>query len=623
LKAVCLASVFAIAAVPSPASLGEPASVSTSTPAPKSATTVSSIARIEASYADWLDAVSAVSTIDSGLTARVADRGRDDWAARRRDLTAKLELELASADPKLLRAEDARALRAMRKGFADADPEEPVVDDQHPRVGCAQREDAKSDMATLQRALYACFEEIGNHISFDGQSIVRTTALQQLQQLDDGRQRKGLFLALSPLWDAVNGTDTAASPYRRMMKMAGAAASRSGKSPMSDAAATLGIAPDDVEQWLMQVLDAWRLRSGGPPLEPWDYWYDSAAASRAVSGAAGRESLLAIAKRFYRDLGADLDQLGVRHDLDVRPGKAPLAYTDLVRMGRRIGDAWLPAQARVSANYEQGGLFVVNELIHEDGHAVHYLAVRTRPAYFSLGDDLFFEAFADVPAWSSSEPPWQQKYLGVAADEGSSLRELYSNVVLDVAWSLFELRMFKNPTADPNALWTQITSHYLNIAPHPELSWWALRVQLVRWPGYMINYGLGAVLTADIRERTRESIGQFDTGNRRWYEWTSTHLLRYGSSVATPQLLRGFLGRPVSPAAILAQMQRVGPRSTNRLAGQHLKQALFQQLDGLIDVGFIDHQRRHEAYRAQAAGQQDEPVVVGARDQRVAEFLGR
>jgi hypothetical protein len=583
----------------------------------------SSIARIEASYADWLDAVSAVSTIDSGLTTRVADRGREDWVATRRDLNVMVGASLASANPKLLSAADARALLAMRKGFADADPEEPVADAQHPRVGCAERQGAGQDVATLQLALYACFEEIGNHISFDGRSIVRTTALQQLQQLDDTRQRKRLFLAFSPLWEAVNGANTADSPYRRMMKGAGAAAGRSGKSPISDAAATLGITPAQVEQWLMQVLDAWRLRNSGPALEPWDYWYDSAAASRAVSGAVPRESLLAIAKRFYRDLGADLDQLGVRHDLDVRPGKAPLAYTDIVRMGRRLGAAWLPAQARVSANYEQGGLFVVNELIHEDGHAVHYAAMRTRPAYFSLGDDLFVEAFADVPAWSSSEPPWQQKYLGVAADEGSSLRELYSNVVLDVAWSLFELRMIKNPSADPNALWTEITSHYLNIAPHPELSWWALRVQLVRWPGYMINYGLGAVVTADIRERTRESIGQFDTGNRRWYSWSSAHLLRYGSSVATPQLLRRFLERPVSPAAILAQLQRVGSRSSDRLAGQHLEQAPIQQLDRLIDVGFIDHQRRHEAYRAQAAGEQNEPVVVGAGDQRIAELLGR
>jgi Zn-dependent M32 family carboxypeptidase len=74
----------------------------------------------------------------------------------------------------------------------------------------------------------------------------------------------------------------------------------------------------------------------------------------------------------------------------------------------------------------------------------------------------------------------------------------------------------------------------------------------------MINYGLGAVLTADIRQHIRDAVGQFDTGNLRWYPWTSAHLLRFGSSVETRQLLHRFLGRAVSPDAILAQLQRVG-----------------------------------------------------------------
>jgi hypothetical protein len=386
---------------------------------------------------------------------------------------------------------------------------------------------------------------------------VRTTALQQLQQLEDGTRRKRLFLALTPLWTAVNGANTPDSPYRRMMALNGAVVAVNGRSPISDAAATLGIPPQQVEQWLVQVLEAWQTRSKGPALEPWDYWYASSGASRELSPAISRESVLPTAKRFYRDLGADLDQLAVRHDLDIRPGKAPLAYTDQIRIGRRIGTTWRPMQARVSANYEQGGLFVLNELIHEDGHAVHFAALRTRPAYFSLGDDLFFEAFADVPAWSSSEPAWQRKYLGSGTTEGAALRELFSNVMLDVAWGLFELRMLADPSRDPNLLWAEITSRYLNITAHPELSWWALRVQLVRWPGYMINYGLGAVLTADIRQHIKDAIGPFDTGNPRWYPWTSAHLLRFGSSVETARLLHQFLGRGVSPDAILAQLKRV------------------------------------------------------------------
>lgn len=525
---------------------------------PLSAASDAPLAHVEAEYADWLDATSAVSTIDSGLMGRVDGRDRGEWDRQRRELAATLESELPLINESALGREDARALIAMRKGFASNG----LSSSESETGRCADRIDSgggAEDLTALQVALYACFEEIGNRISFEGDTIVRTTALQWLQELDDGGRRKRLFLTFEPLWSALNGNNTPDSPYRRMIGLAAAQARRSGSSPIDEAAATLGISDAQVEGWLEEILKTWRDHAGGPAREPWDYWYASAAAARELSRAIPRAAVLPISERYYRDLGADLRRLGVLHDLDVRPGKAPLAYTDQVRIGRRTGGQWRPVIPRVSANYQEGGMFVLNELIHEDGHAVHEAAVRTRPAFYSLGDDLFVEAFADVPAWSSMEPAWQRKYLGTSASAAASLRELFSDVMLDVAWGLFELRMLRDPTADPNAIWTDITSRYLNIVPHPELSWWALRVQLVRWPGYMINYGLGAVLTADIRQRTAQAIGRFDTGNARWYAWTAAHLLRFGASLETADLLRRFLGRPVSTAALLNQLRRLEP----------------------------------------------------------------
>jgi hypothetical protein len=518
---------------------------------------------VEAEYADWLDATSAVSSIDSGLMTRIDGRDRHEWDGRRRQLTEALESELKRINESALGREDARALGVMRKGLVsnalDASESAPGRCADRLEAGGAGSTGASSDPTALQVALYSCFEEIGNRISFEGNSIVRTTALQWLQELDGAERRKRLFLAFEPLWSAVNGGNTPDSPYRRMIGLSAAQARRSGGTLIDDAAATLGASNAQIERWLEDVLEAWRSHTHGAALEPWDYWYASASASRQLAHTIARDAVLPISERYYRDLGADLRRLGVLHDLDVRPGKAPLAYTDIVRIGRRIDGRWRPAIARVSANYQQGGLFVLNELIHEDGHAVHYAAVRTRPAFYSLGDDLFFEAFADVPAWSSMEPAWQRKYLGTSATAAASLRELYSDVMLDVAWGLFEMRMLRDPDTDPNALWTDITARYLNIVPHPELAWWALRVQLVRWPGYMINYGLGAVLTADIRQRTARAIGPFDSGNARWYAWTSRNLLQFGSSIDTSDLLRRFLGRPVSTEALLNQLRRLGP----------------------------------------------------------------
>jgi Zn-dependent M32 family carboxypeptidase len=77
----------------------------------------------------------------------------------------------------------------------------------------------------------------------------------------------------------------------------------------------------------------------------------------------------------------------------------------------------------------------------------------------------------------------------------------------------------------------------------------------------MVNYGLGAVLTAEMRQHIAEDLGAFDTGDSCWYGWLSEHLLRYGSERDTRTLMQDFLGRPVSPQALLQQIHRLKPVS--------------------------------------------------------------
>jgi hypothetical protein len=245
----------------------------------------SPMARAESVYADWLDAVGALATVDSGLATEFAGRGHGAWAAQVSKLTAKLDIALAAIDRAALTLQDASALKAIRRGRSDHAPESPAADPKEPALQCADAARPAADANILQIALYACFEEIGNRIDFEGRTIVRTTALQELQQLADSEQRKRLFLAFSPLWAAINEENTANSPYRRMLALNGADVRISGRSPIRAAAATLGITPVEVEQWLVQVLEAWHARSRGPSLEPWDYWYASARASRELSTA--------------------------------------------------------------------------------------------------------------------------------------------------------------------------------------------------------------------------------------------------------------------------------------------------------------------------------------------------
>jgi len=521
-------------------------------------TSSSAVAEAEAIYADLADSYGVITTIDSGLFSTYQGKDSASWERAYSEKRKQVADKLSKIPVSGLSALDARALEVMNGHLRDDFPEQ-FLDENAPPEHCQDAQRQNLSMTSLEGALSACFTELGNNLEFEGKHVTRVSALGMLEEISEEPRRKQLFYAFTPLWDAVNGKDGAASPYRRLLPLVVSAAGGQGTS-IDSAARTIGVSSQEVESWLEQILEAWRQVDGGEMVEPWNYFYRGGEATRALSAVTPKNSFVSVNQRYYRYLGADLQKLGVLYDLEARPGKAPLAYTDYVTRGRLVDGNWRPTVVRISGSYATGGLGLLNELVHENGHAVYMMAIHERPAFMDVSAALFDEAFADVPAWNTYEPAWQRKYLGQAAPEKASLRGLLSSVMLDVAWALYECRMLHTPTADPNAMWTDITSHYLHIVRHPEISWWAIRGQLVQMPGYMVNYGLGSVLTADLRQHTREELGPFEAGNPRWYSWTGDHLLHFGEEKDTAALLKQFLGRPVSPQALLDQIQRIASR---------------------------------------------------------------
>lgn len=511
-----------------------------------------SLAEIEGAYADFNDAAGAIGLIESGWRDSYEGRTRGEWERLQEDARKQVLEGMAGLPAGGLSVDDARAVEIMRRSMADFEEAGSLA----PSGKCADAQRKDIEYSALREALYGCFGALSNSLDFEGEKVTRVGALDLLTRMDDPKRRKELFLKFVPLWTAINGKSERDSPYRRLIATAAQRARTEG-SEIDAAAKTIGASTAEVEKWLVQILDAWRQASGDKMMEPWDYRYVGGATERELGDAIAREQMQPLNERYYRDLGANLAAWNVIYDLDPREGKAPLAYTDYVSRGRWRDGQWTATRVRVSGNYAHGGLGLINELVHENGHVVHMMALQTRPAFMDLGDALFYEAFADVPSWSTYEPAWQQKYLGRSSAEDSSLRGLYSSVMLDVAWALFELRMLRAPKQDPNVVWTDITSRYLHIIPHPQLSWWLVRVQLVHLPGYMVNYGLGAVVTADLRQRIVEQLGPFATGDERWFPWLSQHLLSSGQTHETAVLLRDFLGRPVSPQALLTEIGRI------------------------------------------------------------------
>ena len=422
---------------------------------------------------------------------------------------------------------------------------------------CATPLPPDASLSALRTRSYACYSHAANAIVVEGRVTDRLSLLKDIATTVDPARRRTLFLAMEPMFRTMDGDGGAQSPFRRMQPMV-AAEWRSGRSPVRENLAALGIAEADLEPWLVSILDAWRALTAGDVLEPWDYEYAGNPVERVLGGRVPRERLRAINDAFHEGLGADVKALGIGYDIERRPGKTAVAFTDFgARPKRRDDGRWSTGSPWVIAGYATGGIGNLNELLHETGHAIHIAAIRTTPAYADWPDsNAFTEALAEVFSQEVYEPAWQARWLGTSASLEDNLRSRYAGIVLDVAWSLFELRVYADPAADPGLVWTEIAQRYLHVKPHPELAWWARRGQLLDSPGYMLNYGLGAILAADMRARARELRGSASAEDPGYYAWISERLFRFGLEKSSGEVLREFLGRSPDPRALLSDMQR-------------------------------------------------------------------
>jgi hypothetical protein len=479
-------------------------------------------------------------------------------------LRNEVSSRLAAIDSGSLRGDDRHALSLMHRTLAkDLDsvampvagrPTETHPDCVYDATGIAA---GQRGLDSLRKRLYACYGWAQSHVVVDGDTLDRLTVLGALGRTEDQARRRRLFLALDPVWRSINGDNGAASPYRQLIRAE--VRERGGADPPAAEQARLSaVPPDSLERWLLQILTVWRESNADSLVEPWDWYYETGRTSRVVSPRISRRRLAALNAAVYRSLGADIATLGVQYDLDPRQGKSPVAYCAFGRRPRFINGAWSPGEPWVFATYRDGGLDNLNELLHETGHAIHIAAIRTRPAFADWPDsDPFTEAVAEFVALDAYEPAWQQHWLGDSVPLADGLRSRYGGIVLDVAWALFEMRMLRDPSADPNQVWTALTRDYLRIRAHRERSWWAMRGQLVDAPGYMMNYAAGSILIAAIRARTRALHGPFMAGDSTWYGWVAPRLFRFGLERPTRRVVEDFLGGPVSPAALLDDMRRM------------------------------------------------------------------
>jgi hypothetical protein len=412
---------------------------------------------------------------------------------------------------------------------------------------------------SLAALVFDCYGQAAREIVVDGDTLDRLTILGLLGATDDAARRQRLFRALDPVWRSVNGDDGPGSPYRELVRLRRADTGLA--AGFERRAAAFGLTLAEAERWLLEGLEAWRAALPDTLFEPWDYYHFAGETARRFRDRVPRDSLVPLNHRFYGALGAPPAALGIRYDLEPRPGKFPIAFTTFGARRTARGPGGARSEPWVFASYRTGGFDNLAELLHETGHAVHIAAIDTRPAFHDWPDaDPFTEGVADLATLEIYEPAWQWHWLGDSVPLARSLHAKYAAVMLDMAWALFEIRAHRPGAPAPNAVWTDLTRQYLRIRPHPGWSWWAMRGQLIESPGYMMNYALGAFLVADLRAALAGRHGSPARGDPGWYGRVSAGLFRFGAGVPARDVVRDFLGRAPEPAALLADLGRARPR---------------------------------------------------------------
>jgi hypothetical protein len=444
-------------------------------------------------------------------------------------------------------ADDHRALATMRSWLAQLDGDDSA--------------DADAD-AGPGRTVESAYATAQANVDVGDSTITRLGVLERLSTEPDPARRKALFTALTPVWRTIDGDGTpSGSPYQREILPASVRRWRAGRSPLDANARALGLDPVAVEPSLRSILEAWR-STVDQAIEPWDQWYAAGAANRALNAAIPLSSIRPINDAYHAALGADPAALNVGFDVFPRAGRppVPVAYTDFGgRPATGKGGSRMPAKAWVMATYTTGGLGELTELMHETGHAIHVSAINTRPAFADWPDsDALTEAIAELTALDTAEPTWQERWLGTSIGTDVSIRGRYADVMLDICWALLEILLHADPSRRPNDVWAELTSTYLGLVPHPELSWWAMRGQLVQEPGYMLNYAIGPMLAADMRSSIRSVRGDWTHGDHGWYSWISERIYRFGLERSSRDVLSTVLGRAPSTDALIAEIRRGG-----------------------------------------------------------------
>ncbi|MBN6188156.1 M2 family metallopeptidase [Aneurinibacillus sp. BA2021] len=272
------------------------------------------------------------------------------------------------------------------------------------------------------------------------------------------------------------------------------------------------------------------------------------------------KNLVSIARRFFADIGLDIDDIIERSDLFERPNKNQHAYCININHGQDI---------RILANLRDNEWWM-STLLHELGHGVYDKYIdRTLPYLLRApAHTLTTEAIAMLMGRLTKDPAWLTLYADVPEQEAmrvkAALEEHVSMAMLIfVRWGLvmvhFEHEMYHDPEQDLNALWWSLVERFQLIRKpegrnEPD---WAAKIHIGTAPVYYQNYILGELMASQLHFMM---LDELKTDSYLQKKSTGSYLIRRifhpGAQVPWYELLKNANGEGLNPDYFIKQFVR-------------------------------------------------------------------
>jgi peptidyl-dipeptidase A len=289
-------------------------------------------------------------------------------------------------------------------------------------------------------------------------------------------------------------------------------------------------------------------------LKPWHYqnlFFQEAPEIYDSKNNYYKKDIIEKAKKFYKEVGVDVEDILERSDLYEREGKYQHACCmDIDQEG----------DVRIVQNVKNDEYWMKTTL-HELGHAIYDKYQDFKLPYVLRGNNhifvteaiaLFFERQATniefIKKFSDSKNIDEDKVSEISKKE-LQIEELVFSRWSQVMYN-FEKELYRNPNQELNKLWWSMVKKYQKIDFTRDKPDWASKIHFVSAPVYYQNYLLGKILVSQLKNYIQKNIFKKDSdyfGSEQVGNYLRKEIFTQGKKCNWEKLIENATGEKLTP----------------------------------------------------------------------------